>query len=120
MSLRNCLRKTHLQKTHRAVVNNFFQCRFYAASAKPATPAQKPTVQPKSSCPADTVLPGLNYLKNQPPVLALPDEEYPPWLWTVLLPKELEDDGPGGRKERMERRKENKQRIRERNFMSTQ
>ncbi|KAE9406116.1 hypothetical protein BT96DRAFT_987810 [Gymnopus androsaceus JB14] len=112
----NCLRNT---QRFRAL----FQCRAYSAPTKP--PAQKPTSQtpppiPKSSCPPDTILTGLNYLKNQSPVLALPDEEYPPWLWTVLRPKELEDDGPGGRKERIERRLENKQRIRERNFMSTQ
>lgn len=88
---------------------------------RPEPPAQKaiPAI-PQSSCAPDTVLAGLNYLKNQPPVLARPDEEYPAWLWTILRPKELEDDGPGGRKERMERRQENKQRIRERNFMSTQ
>ncbi|KAJ3860623.1 mitochondrial ribosomal protein L37-domain-containing protein [Lentinula novae-zelandiae] len=116
MSLYNCLRCTQ-----RAGVRQFFQCRSYSvpARAQNAAPnAQTPT--PKSSCPADTVLTGLNYLKNQPPVLALPDEEYPPWLWAILKPKELEDDGPGGRKERLERRRENKQRIRERNFMSTQ
>ncbi|KAJ3727706.1 mitochondrial ribosomal protein L37-domain-containing protein [Lentinula raphanica] len=116
MSLSNCLRRSQ-----QVLGYNLSQCRHYAASAaKPAAPAQKANTQPQSSCAADTVLPGLNYLKNQPPVLALPDSEYPPWLWTILRPKELEDDGPGGRKERMERRKENKQRIRERNFMSTQ
>jgi hypothetical protein len=27
---------------------------------------------PQSACPADTVLPGLNYLKGQDPVLAMP------------------------------------------------
>ncbi|KAF9266720.1 hypothetical protein L218DRAFT_745744 [Marasmius fiardii PR-910] len=75
---------------------------------------------PKSSCSPDTVLTGLNYLKGQEPVLAKPDEWYPDWLWTVLEPKKLEDDGPGGKFERAQRRKENKQRIKERNFMSTQ
>ncbi|KAJ4484321.1 mitochondrial ribosomal protein L37-domain-containing protein [Lentinula edodes] len=116
MSFYNCLRCPQ-----RAGVTKLLKCRSYSvpARAQNATPkSQTPT--PKSSCPADTVLTGLNYLKNQPPVLALPDEEYPPWLWTILKPKELEDDGPGGRKERLERRRENKQRIRERNFMSTQ
>ncbi|KAK0441138.1 mitochondrial ribosomal protein L37-domain-containing protein, partial [Armillaria borealis] len=75
---------------------------------------------PKSSCPADTVLTGLNYLKSQEPVLAKPDEEYPDWLWTLLEPRVIPDDGPGGRAERYKRRLENKQKIRERNFMLTQ
>src|SRR5260221_554850 len=31
--------------------------------------------------PRRILLVGLNHLKDQPPVLALADEEYPPWLW---------------------------------------
>ena len=75
---------------------------------------------PQSSCPADIILTGLNYLKSQSPVLALPDDQYPEWLWTTLEPKEYPDDGPGGKGERMKRRRENKQKIKDRNFMSTQ
>jgi len=75
---------------------------------------------PLSSCPADTVLPGVNYLKGQPPVVAQADEAYPAWLWTILKPKEYEDDGPGGKKERVERRKTNRLAIKDRNFMLTQ
>jgi large subunit ribosomal protein L54 len=74
----------------------------------------------RSSCAADTVLTGVNYLRGQPPVVAQADEEYPTWLWSVLRPKEYEDDGPGGRKERAERRKANRQAIKDRNFMQTQ
>ncbi|TFK46671.1 hypothetical protein OE88DRAFT_1601035, partial [Heliocybe sulcata] len=74
----------------------------------------------KSSCPANTVLNGVNYLKGQPEVLALPDEEYPQWLWTLLDKKELPDDGPGGKAEKVRLRKENRQRIREQNFLKTQ
>ncbi|KAJ6571716.1 mitochondrial ribosomal protein L37-domain-containing protein [Mycena capillaripes] len=73
-----------------------------------------------SSCAPDTVITGANYLKGQPPVLALPDEEYPEWLWTVLEERVWPDDGPGGRGERAARRKENKRRIRDANFMATQ
>ncbi|EGN95832.1 hypothetical protein SERLA73DRAFT_187060 [Serpula lacrymans var. lacrymans S7.3] len=73
-----------------------------------------------SSCPANTVLTGLNYLKGQPPVIALPDEEYPSWLWTLLNPKDLADDGPGGKAEKRRLRKENRQRIKDQNFMKTQ
>ena len=72
---------------------------------------------PKSSCPADTVLVGLNYLKGQPPVLAKPDEEYPEWLWTILEPKVHDDPRKA---QRAKRRIETKQRIKDENFMSTQ
>jgi large subunit ribosomal protein L54 len=62
----------------------------------------------------------VNYLKDQPQVLALPDEEYPSWLWTLLDKSELPDDGPGGKAEKRRLRKENRQRIRDQNFMKTQ
>jgi large subunit ribosomal protein L54 len=75
---------------------------------------------PLSSCPGDTKLEGLNYLKGQAPVLALPDDQYPEWLWSILTPKVYPDDGPSGKAERVKRRAENKQRIKDRNFMSTQ
>ncbi|KAJ8073596.1 hypothetical protein AAF712_013692 [Marasmius tenuissimus] len=108
-------------------------CRYRGvATSTPTTPntspkssadaSQKPgsTTIPTSSCPADTILPGVNYLKGQEPVLAKPDEWYPEWLWTVLEPKKIEYDGPGGKYEKMQRRRDNKQKIKERNFMSTQ
>ncbi|KAI0288190.1 mitochondrial ribosomal protein L37-domain-containing protein [Russula brevipes] len=81
---------------------------------------QLEVTDPRSSCAANTVLVGLNYLKDQPPVLALPDEAYPPWLWTLLNKSELPDDGPGGKAEKQRLRKENRQRIRDQNFMKTQ
>ncbi|KAF9445572.1 hypothetical protein P691DRAFT_805485 [Macrolepiota fuliginosa MF-IS2] len=62
----------------------------------------------------------MNYLKGQAPVLARSDDQYPEWLWTVLKTKVHTDDGPGGGAERVKRRAENKQRIKDRNFMSTQ
>lgn len=74
--------------------------------------------QPASSCVADTVLVGINYLKGQPPVLALKDEEYPAWLWTITQAKPIPDDGPGGKGEKMRMRQENKKRIKEHNFMA--
>ncbi|KAL7283748.1 hypothetical protein ACG7TL_003185 [Trametes sanguinea] len=74
----------------------------------------------KSSCAENTVLVGVNYLKGQPEVLAMPDEAYPPWLWTLLQPKEIPDDGPGGKGEKIRLRKANRQRIRDQNFMKTQ
>ncbi|KAK7046653.1 mitochondrial ribosomal protein L37-domain-containing protein [Favolaschia claudopus] len=89
-----------------------------AAAAKSATPINVKKVP--SSCATDTIITGANYLKGQSPVVALPDEEYPPWLWTVLEQRVWPDDGPGGRAERAARRKENKKRIQDANFMSTQ
>lgn len=73
-----------------------------------------------SSCTPNTLLTGVNYLKGQDPVLALPDEEYPPWLWKLLEPKVLVDDGPGGKAEKVRLRKENRQRIRDSNMLKTQ
>ncbi|KAI0064521.1 hypothetical protein BV25DRAFT_1869213 [Artomyces pyxidatus] len=100
-------------------------------AAKPGAPAPPklsakadatvPAVEePLSSCAPNTVLEGLNYLKDQPPVLALPDEEYPPWLWDTLKTIELVDDGPGGKAEKARLRRENRKRIRDANFMKMQ
>lgn len=77
-------------------------------------------VPAKSSCPEGTVLQGLQWKKDQPPVLALADDAYPDWLWTLLEPKVLPDDGPGGLAEKRRMRRENRLRIREQNFMKTQ
>lgn len=67
-------------------------------------------------------MPGLNYLKDQPPIVALPDDQYPDWLWKVLEPKEFpaEEQGPGGAAERYRLRRENKEKIKAQNFMKTQ
>ena len=35
--------------------------------------------------PLNTILIGMNHFKDQSAVLALPDEEYPSWLWKVVL-----------------------------------
>ena len=59
-------------------------------------------------------------MKGQPAVKALPDEMYPAWLWTILEPKYIEDDGPGGKAEKVRLRKANRAAIREANFMKTQ
>lgn len=74
----------------------------------------------KSSCPENTILEGVNYLKGQPPVLALADDQYPEWLWTITQPRVVPDDGPGGFAEKYAMRKQRRQQIREQNFMKTQ
>ncbi|GAA5886397.1 hypothetical protein JCM6882_001626 [Rhodosporidiobolus microsporus] len=58
-----------------------------ASSSKPAAAKSAPP-PPTSSCPAGTVLKGLNYIKDGQDPVALEDSEYPAWLWT------LADDGP--------------------------
>ena len=89
------------------------------AGSSSTSPADAAPIS-RSSCAPDTVLKGVNYLKGQPPVVAQADDAYPEWLWNVLKPREYEDDGPGGKKERVERRKANRQAIKDRNFMQTQ
>ncbi|KAG1791944.1 mitochondrial ribosomal protein L37-domain-containing protein [Suillus subaureus] len=108
----------------------FSPCLARRYAAKSSNPERIPNISTKdtsateektlSSCPPGTILEGLNYLKGQPPVIALPDEEYPSWLWDLLKPKVYEDDGPGGKAEKKRLRKENQQRIKDQNFMKTQ
>ncbi|TCD70273.1 hypothetical protein EIP91_004174 [Steccherinum ochraceum] len=85
------------------------------SASKPSTPSA-----PVSSCGEGTVLEGLNWLKGQAPVTALADDQYPPWLWKLLEPKVIPDDGPGGKGEKIRLRKENRKRIRDTQFMKTQ
>ncbi|KAF8599663.1 hypothetical protein BDV93DRAFT_448997, partial [Ceratobasidium sp. AG-I] len=68
-----------------------------------------------SSCPPQTVLTGLNWLKAQPSVLSLEDSEYPAWLWTLLDEKKLGDGTSNP-----EMRKKNREKIRMQNFMKSQ
>jgi large subunit ribosomal protein L54 len=53
-------------------------------------------------------------------VIALPDEEYPPWLWTLLKPKEDTDEGPGSLAEKRKMKAERKANIKYSNFLKTQ
>ncbi|KIM46885.1 hypothetical protein M413DRAFT_264940 [Hebeloma cylindrosporum] len=85
-----------------------------------ASDSPSQSIKPRSSCAANTILTGANYLKGQPPVVALEDDAYPEWLWDTLMPKVYDDDGPGGKKERVERRRATQQAIKDRNFMQTQ
>lgn len=49
----------------------------------------------KSSIAAGTPLKGLNFEKNKVDPVALADEEYPEWLWTILSRQEKSSDGVG-------------------------
>ena len=53
------------------------------APASDATASEEPAAA-LSSCPPGTVLNGLNYFKGKTDPVALPDNEYPEWLWTCL------------------------------------
>lgn len=46
----------------------------------------------KSSVPAGTPLKGLNFEKNKQDPVALADDEYPAWLWTILQRQETTGD----------------------------
>ncbi|KAL2122742.1 hypothetical protein VTJ04DRAFT_3197 [Mycothermus thermophilus] len=52
--------------------------------------------RPLSSCPAGTVLTGLNYFKGKSDPVALPDEEYPEWLWRCLEVQKKTDESADG------------------------
>ncbi|KAK9322317.1 mitochondrial ribosomal protein L37-domain-containing protein [Lipomyces orientalis] len=74
-----------------------------------------------SSTPAGTRLRGCNILKNGQDPEALPDNEYPDWLWELLdddaQRKKLEADPE--KKARKEWRKKNRDRIKQANFLKS-
>ncbi|PBP26270.1 ribosomal protein subunit L37 [Diplocarpon rosae] len=63
--------------------------------AKPEKPKSK-FVPPVSSVPAGTPLKGLNYMKGRDDPVALPEEDYPEWLWGVLDKRVGEGEGADG------------------------
>ncbi|KAF1840577.1 uncharacterized protein K460DRAFT_381344 [Cucurbitaria berberidis CBS 394.84] len=65
-----------------------------AQAAKAAEKKATPLV--KSSIPAGQPLKGLNFLKNAQDPVALPDDEYPQWLWTILDRQEQKADAGAG------------------------
>ncbi|RDB15642.1 hypothetical protein Hypma_004023 [Hypsizygus marmoreus] len=54
------------------------------AADKPKKAPAAQTQAPRSSCAPDTIITGANYLKAQPPVLALADDQYPEWLCNLI------------------------------------
>ena len=62
-----------------------------------ASQAAKKKVTPlvKSSIAAGTPLKGLNFEKNKQDPVALHDDEYPEWLWTILTRQEKLAEGAG-------------------------
>ncbi|KAG9005266.1 hypothetical protein FRB93_009820 [Tulasnella sp. JGI-2019a] len=115
------------------------RCRTYAkavpkANAVASAPAPPTSSSPtdssppatgRSSCLPDTVLEGVTWLKDQKPVVALPDDQYPGWLWTLLKPqhdpKTVGKSGPppepGTPEAQKALRRENRKNIKAINFM---
>ncbi|OWT36652.1 large subunit ribosomal protein L37 [Cryptococcus neoformans] len=56
----------------------------FSSSSACASPKTKPGRAVVSSCPAGTPLANLSVLKDKPDPVALPDDQYPAWLWTLL------------------------------------
>ena len=79
------------------------------SSVTPSTPKRKEKAI-KSACEAGTVMKGLNILKAGTDPVALPEAEYPPFLWTRL---DTQNIG-----ERKEARKANRAQIKRKNFFS--
>lgn len=116
-----CAQKGEDSEQRNCVQKSGIRLKANAPSAEAeATEVTERTNDSSSFRPANTVLTGLNYLKNQSPVLSLADEEYPEWLWGITKPVVLPDDGPGGKAERRRMRQENRETIKDQNFMRTQ
>ncbi|KAJ1733395.1 hypothetical protein H4S06_001592 [Coemansia sp. BCRC 34490] len=102
----------------RVALGNPKQCRNFLTSAIVHGDTQRQdaegTSRPASSAPHGTVLKGLNIYKDGKDPVALKDEEYPDWLWTIMdeVPKE-------GLSEREGQRLERSKTIKESNFMKS-
>ncbi|KAI9229476.1 MAG: mitochondrial 54S ribosomal protein YmL37 [Piptocephalis tieghemiana] len=84
----------------------------------PATSAQVESVKPKERAPSSvlhgTPLEGLNVYKGKKDPVALRDDEYPEWLWTLLDPKPT---GLSKRKHHSALRDANRSSIKSLNFI---
>ncbi|KAG8862729.1 hypothetical protein FRB96_000739 [Tulasnella sp. 330] len=121
------------------------QCRSYAKAVPKSAAATVPASQStpstftsssealpdamRSSCLPDTVLEGVTWLKDQKPIVSLPDDQYPPWLWTLLKPqhdpkvslgKSAPAPQPGTPEAQKALRRENRKNIKAVNFMKAQ
>lgn len=93
--------------------------RRFASSAATA-PTAGGSTKVVSSCAAGTVLKGLNVRKTGEDPVALEDSEYPPWLWTLLDKKAMQQalqENPEQLAQK-ERRQANRQKIKMNNFLA--
>jgi large subunit ribosomal protein L54 len=93
--------------------------RLYSTAPASSKPVKAKAIQ--SMTPAGTKLKGLNIKKNAEDPVALPEEEYPPWLWEIL-DKEAQErklqENPDLAARKL-RRKNNKKKIKENNFLAS-
>ena len=68
---------------------------FTTPLSKPTPKARAAVALPISFCAAGTKLKGLNYLKGRDDPVALPEEDYPEWLWRCLDVKKSDEEGAG-------------------------
>ncbi|GAA5875041.1 hypothetical protein JCM3774_003412 [Rhodotorula dairenensis] len=54
-----------------------------APSTSPPSSTAPASSVPESSCPAGTVLKNLNFVKDASDPVALEDDQYPAWVWTL-------------------------------------
>jgi large subunit ribosomal protein L54 len=90
--------------------------RSISSTAIPLNAAAKKIPAITSVAPAGTKLKGLNVFKNKEDLVALPEDEYPEWLWKVLDSKnENEQDAEAMAKAK--RRQANRNTIKNDNFL---
>jgi large subunit ribosomal protein L54 len=82
-----------------------------SSAATPFPPVPRPAdndpnfVHPPSSAKAGTILRGIQILKGQPEVTALPDDYYPDWLWEIFEDPESMNKRAAARREIEEKKK---------------
>ncbi|KAK9384858.1 54S ribosomal protein L37, mitochondrial [Lipomyces mesembrius] len=86
-----------------------------------AYPARARDETELSSAPAGTRLRGCNILKSGQDPEALPDNEYPDWLWELLddEAQKRKLDADPEKKARKEWRKKNREKIKQGNFLKS-
>ncbi|CAG8446976.1 2230_t:CDS:2 [Ambispora leptoticha] len=106
------------------IIQSFSTCNaLYAKKESPSSPSKKSTSPPNtiqatmsiSAAPAGTVLQGINYLKDGTDPIALPDHEYPEWLWEILDEKK-QNEWANDPTSRQFLRKIRRDKIRDANF----
>ncbi|RKP05055.1 mitochondrial ribosomal protein L37-domain-containing protein, partial [Thamnocephalis sphaerospora] len=73
--------------------------------------------RPVSSTPEGTVLKGLNYMREGKDPVALADDAYPDWIWTLLTPRPPTGQMEKGSKQRL--RRVNRETVKATNFMKS-
>ncbi|POS73812.1 hypothetical protein DHEL01_v207791 [Diaporthe helianthi] len=84
---RSLPQRAPIRRTFSAIPSRQSAAASAAAASAPAQDSATATPDKASSrsiCPPGTVLSGLNYFKGKNDPVALPDNEYPEWLWSCL------------------------------------